>query len=213
MRRPTKPWWKMQEEIAFLFEKLFRPIEDHVLHDTRQRDVVGVLRQFDVGVIDTASGEKNVLALVEVQKRKARVGIEDLGSWIYKQQTLKAKELVAVSEHGFTRSVIIHVQKLHAENVRLGKLHEVETGFIEQINSTCLGVTRRFDNWWFASIFVQYSDRDEIAVVPTSSLDVEAPLLGSISPMGLIRVVEAQKGLLPSGWNNLVIEFQDNPCI
>jgi hypothetical protein len=99
-----KLWWKSQEEIASIFERLFRPIEERVR--------VGVMRQLDVGVIDERAGENRIIALVEVQKRKARVGIEDLGTWIYKKQTLNAQELVAVSEQGFTRSAIKHVQQL-----------------------------------------------------------------------------------------------------
>jgi hypothetical protein len=204
-----KPWWRVQEEVAFIFEKLFRPIEAHVLHDTRQRDVVGVLRQLDVGVIDEFSGERRVLALVEVQKRKARVGLEDLGSWIYKRDTLKANELVVVSEKGFTRPVLAHVQRLHGEKVRLGRLHEVETGLIEKIGSTCLGVTRVLELWWFASIFVQYADADEIGRVETNGLDVEAPIFGVESPMGLIRQGEAQRGNIPPGqMHALTVEIE-----
>ena len=134
-----------------MFEKLFRPFEAEILHDTRHRDVVGKLRQLDVGVIDAASGEKKVKAFVEVQKRKSSVGITDFGNWIYKRDTLKARELVVVSENGFTRSVVDHVKKLHPDTVRLGTLHEVETGFIERVNSTLIGITRIIDQWWFAS--------------------------------------------------------------
>lgn len=48
------------------------------------------------------------------------MGISDFGSWIYKRDTLKARELVIVSEKGFTKSVIDHVKKLYADTVRLG---------------------------------------------------------------------------------------------
>jgi len=205
-----KPWWKIQEEVAFIFEKLFRPIEAEVLHNTRQRDVVGALRQLDVGVLDVISGEKGVLALVEVQKRKARVGLEDLGSWIYKRETLKAKELVIVSEMGFSKPTLDHVQKLHRDSVRLGRLHEVETGFIERINATCLGLNRILDLWWLASIFVQYADADEIGRVETNGLDVEAPIFGAESAMGLIRLSEARGGdIAPGQMHALMVDVGD----
>ena len=152
-RKSKKPWWKIQEEVSFLFKKLFRPLEREILHGTRQRDIVGVLRQLDVGVIDSGIVHNRVKSLVEVQKRQSKVGIEDFGSWIYKRNTLQADELIIISQEGFTRSVIAHAKR---ENVKLGMLRQVETGFIQQIDSTVLGATRVWDKWWFASIFVQY---------------------------------------------------------
>jgi hypothetical protein len=174
-------------------------LEKQVVHDARQRDVVGQLRQLDVGVIDTVSGEQRVHALVEVQRRKEKVGLDDLGNWIYKRDTLQAKELVAISERGFSRPVIEHAKKLHADSLRLGTLHETETGFIERINSTCLGYVRVLDVWWFASIFVQYADADEIENAGLQGLDTEANVFGAASPMGLIRQMEAQLGSIPAG--------------
>jgi hypothetical protein len=168
--------------------------------------VVGKLRQLDVGVIDAASGEAKVHALVEVQKRKAKVGLEDFGSWIYKRDTLQARELVIVSEMGFTKPVIAHVKKLHPNTVRLGILHGAETGFIERINSTCLGMVRVLDLWWFASIFVQYADADEIETLDLKDLDTEASIFGTASPMSLIRHCEMVVGAFPAGWRNLNIE-------
>ena len=146
MRSDKMKWWRVHEEVVAVFESLFQPMEAKVLHDTRQRDIVGQLRQLDVGVIDEGSGEQRVHALVEVQKRKAKVGLDDLGNWIYKRNTLQAKELVAVSEKGFSRPVLEHARKLHSDNLRLGILHETEAGFIERINSTCLGLVRVFDS-------------------------------------------------------------------
>ncbi len=198
-RRRSKEWWWIHEQIAAVFETLFQPLELKVLHDTRQRDVVGELRQLDVGVIDTSAGEQRVHALVEVQKRKAKVGLNDLGGWIYKRNTLQAQELVAVSEKGFSAPVLQHVKKLHPDNVRLGTLHETETGFIERINSTCLGMARIYDLFWFASIFVQFADADEIKNIQLQGLDTESNVFGSASPMDLIREMEAQHGSIPAG--------------
>jgi hypothetical protein len=216
MSTKQKPWWKLHEEISSVFERLFRPIEQQVLHDTRHRDVVGVLRQLDVGVIDERANDKKVIAFVEVQKRKALVGMKDFGDWIYKQQTLRARELVIVSEEGFTQSVLKHVRKLHPERVRLGRLHEVETGFIERVNSTCLGIKRALTLWWIASIFVQYADADEIVHVNSADLDLEAPIFGIVgqnrggmSVMGLIRQNEASGGQVPPGqMHGLVVDVE-----
>ena len=218
MSTKQKPWWKVHEEISSIFEKLFRPIEQRVSHDTRHRDVVGVLRQLDVGVIDERANDKKVIALVEVQRRKAPVGIEDLGNWIYKQQTLGARELVIVSEKGFTQPVLKHVRQLHSDQVRLGRLHETKTGFINRINSTCLGIKRALTIWWIASIFVQYADADEIVYVNSSGLDFEAPLFGIVgrngrgtSAMGLLRQQESSGGQVPSGqMHGLVVDIADS---
>ena len=189
---PRKPkhlskshWWKSHEIVSALFERLLRPIKSEVLHDTRQRDVVGKLRQLDVGVLTSIAGERRVVALVEVQKRKTKVGLEDFGSWIYKRDTINATELVAVSENGFAKTVIDHVQKLHSNSVILGTLHAVPTGLFEGFNSDCLGITRIYDLWWFASIFVQYADADEIMAIPVPQ-NTEENIFGGGSPMSLI---------------------------
>jgi hypothetical protein len=198
--RPRRnEWWRNHEQVAAVFETLYQPLEALVVHDIRQRDVVGVMRQLDVGVIDESSGERRVHAIVEVQKRKSKVGVEDLGSWIYKRDTLKASELVAVSERGFAASVLKHVKSLHGDTVRLGTLHEIETGLIERFNSRCLGIVRIYDQFGFASIFVQFGDVDEIKPIDLQGLDYEANIFGATSPMGIIRQIEAQSGSLPTG--------------
>ena len=63
-RTPNTPWWKTHEQISYLFEKLVKPLEARILHDTRQRDVVGILRQLDVGVIDEVDGQTVVKSFV-----------------------------------------------------------------------------------------------------------------------------------------------------
>jgi Helix-turn-helix domain len=125
----------------------------------------------------------------------SKVGIEDFGSWIYKRNTLQANELIIISQEGFTRSVTAHAKR---ENVRLGMLRQVETGFIRQIESTVLGTTRMWDKWWFASIFVQYGDTGEIVALE-SQHDYEEKIFGPASPMDLVRVVEKDQGDRPSG--------------
>ena len=77
----------------------------------RQRDIVGTLRQLDVGVIDNVNEHRRVKSFVEVQKRRKKVTIEDLGNWVYKRHTLGASEMTIISETGFSASVIDHVEK------------------------------------------------------------------------------------------------------
>lgn len=203
--RKRSEWWRNHEQVAAVFETLFQPLEARVVHDIRQRDVVGVSRQLDVGVIDDSTGERRVRALVEVQKRKSKVGVEDLGSWIYKRDTLKAAELVVVSERGFAASVLKHVKSLHHDTVRLGTLHQTEAGLLERLNSTCLGMVRVYDVFWFASILVQFADADEIKAVDLQGLDTEAKIFGTASPMGLIRYNEAQFGSQRTGTMHTLI--------
>src|SRR5262249_12194196 len=161
-------------------------------------DVVGKLRQLDVGIIDQTS--KRVQSFVEVQKRKKKVGIEDFGSWDYKRNTLNADEMTIISETGFTSTVIDHVKALHADTVRLGLIHRVETSLIERFNSTCLGTVQVFDLWWFAAIVLQYADKDEIGIVPLETItDLETKIFGAASPMDLIRKLEAEQGDIPPG--------------
>lgn len=203
VRRRSKSWWKTHEEVSHLFEKLFRPLEQHVLHDIRERDVVGKLRQLDVGVIDPIAGERRVKALVEVQKRKRKVDVGEFGSWIYKRDTLQASELVIVSEQGFTKAVVSHAKNLHSDRVRLGQLYEVETGWIEASGSTLLGITRMLDVWWFASIFVRYTDTNDVGYVRLETVpDTEEKIFGPASPMDLIRHAEKELGDQPSGRMN-----------
>src|SRR6516164_714886 len=144
-KRKEDKRWLNQEKVVAVAEQLFQPLTAKVMYDVRHRDIVGVLRQMDVGVIDEGCGKPRVHALVEVQKRQSKVGMKDFGSWIYKRDTLKAQELVAVSEKGFAASVLKHVHKLHPNNVRLGTLHQVEKGFLEKFGSTLEGLTRIFN--------------------------------------------------------------------
>jgi hypothetical protein len=64
------------------------------------------------------------------------------------------------------------------------------------------------DVWWIASIFVQYSDADEIAHVPINGLDFEAPIFdGDTSVMGLIRDDEANGEARPGEMQSLILKL------
>jgi len=195
-----RPWWKTNEEIAYLFETLLKPFEETIIHDTRQRDIVGTLRQLDVGVIDNVNEHRRVKSFVEVQKRRKKVTIEDLGNWDYKRRTLRASEMTIISETGFSASVIDHVKELHPDTITLGLLHPTETGLIERFNATFLGIVHTLDLWSFASIIVQYADDSEIDIVPLATISSnEEKIFGSASPMDLVRWTEAKDPVPPPG--------------
>jgi hypothetical protein len=145
-RKPKRSaWWKDHEVIAYLFETLVKQVEETIIHDTRARDIVGILRQLDVGVIDNVNGHRRVISFVEVQKRRKKVTIQNLGDWDYKRRTLGASEMTIVSEADFARSVIKHVKTFHQYTIQLGLLHATETGLIERFNVTFLGIERTMD--------------------------------------------------------------------
>ncbi len=164
----NKEWWKDQEQLGFLFERAFRPFQE-IHRNTKQRDIVGVLRQLDVGIIE--AGQKAVSAFVEIQKRVCKVGMKDFGGWIYKMQTLEAKELVALSEAGFTRPVFKHVKQLHANSVRLARIYQIPDGKIETPLTQFMGILGQIENkWGFAAVFYQ-TDKDEISAMPLGNVE------------------------------------------
>jgi hypothetical protein len=207
-----QPWWKIHERVSFLFEILLKPFETEICHDTRFRDVVGRFRQLDVGVIDNSTGSKYVKSFVEVQKRKAKVGLPNLGDWDYKRRTLGASEMTIISEVGFTASVIAHVKKLHPDTINLGMLYPVSTGLIEKFNSTCLGVTRIYDTWWFASNVIQYQEDGELDLVPLDiSDDQETKIFGPASLMDLVRSADIQLGgIVPGEMKTLIVNCPES---
>jgi hypothetical protein len=77
-QKGRQPWWKDHEKVAYLFEKLLKPFEAHIEHDTKHRDIVGMFRQLDVGIIAEVAGETRVKSFVELQKRKTKVTIQCL---------------------------------------------------------------------------------------------------------------------------------------
>jgi hypothetical protein len=164
----NKEWWKDQEQVGFVFERALRPLQE-VRRDTKQRDIVGVLRQLDIGIIE--KGQKAVSAFVEIQKRAAKVGMKDFGDWIYKMQTLAAKELVALSEAGFTQSVFKHVRQLHPNSVKLARIYQIAGGKIEKPKTEFMGFLGAIENkWGFIAVFYQ-TDKDEISAMPLGNVE------------------------------------------
>ena len=182
----NEEWWKDQEQLGFVFERAFHPFEN-VQRNTKQRDVVGVLRQLDVGIVE--KGQTSVRAFVEIQKRTGKVGIEDFGNWIYKMQTLEAKELIALSESGFTKPVFKHVKQLHPQSVKLARIYPLENGKIKRPITEFMGVFGGVENnWGFAAIFYQ-TDKNEISSMSIAPEDkvFDHPSGPSLSLMDFIR--------------------------
>lgn len=187
-------WWKDQEQLGFLFERALRPLQE-VHRDKKQLDIAGVLRQLDVGIIE--KGGTAVSSFVEIQKRAGKVGMKDFGGWVYKMQTLRAKELVALSEAGFTQPVFKHVKQLHPNSVRLGRIYEIADGQIEKPRAQFMGLGGVLENrWGFAAVFYQ-TEEDEVSSMTIGDLDEKIfdPIGGTVrlSLMDVIRHLDQRK--------------------
>lgn len=205
----NKEWWKDQEQLGLVFERAFRPLQQ-VHRNTKQRDIVGVLRQLDVGIIE--KGQKAVSAFVEIQKRAGKVGMKDFGNWIYKMQTLAAKELVALSEAGFTQPVFKHVRQLHANSVKLARIYQLADGKIEKPNTEFMGFLGAIENkWGFAAVFYQ-TDKDEISAMPLGNVEekvLDQPEGGPrVSLMDIIRHHEKDVAWQNSQFHTLTINLE-----
>jgi hypothetical protein len=170
MGTPMAEWWKDYEQLAHLFERAFRPLQE-VLHDIWMDDAAGEPRQLDVAIF--VAGEEGLHGFAEVQKRKSKVGLKDFGDWIYKMQTLGASELVALSEAGFARTVRKHVEELHAGRVRLARIYEIPDGAIEELGTRFIGIHGLENLWRFPGVFYQTVD-DEISAIAGNPVDVHA---------------------------------------
>jgi hypothetical protein len=116
--------------------------------------------------------------------------MKDFGDWIYKMQTLPAKELVALSEAGFTRGVLKHVKTLYPDSVKLARIHQIPDGRIEKLNTEFMGVVQHIESrWGFAAVFCQ-TDKDEILSMPLGNVDekiLDQPNGPRLSLMDIIR--------------------------
>jgi hypothetical protein len=92
---PDPHWLLIQKVVAFL-EKALTP-DAEVLHDQRLPNITtGHKRQCDV-VIKYGKSPRQVMAIVEVQKRSRKVGIGTLSDWWQKMRSVGAQKLICVS--------------------------------------------------------------------------------------------------------------------
>jgi hypothetical protein len=89
--------WRSAEEIVAMIEKALSP-HAIVEHDVMLPVVTGggeYKRQCDV-VIRMGPRHRQTLTIVEVQKRRKKVGPADFGGWLEKMKEVGANELLCV---------------------------------------------------------------------------------------------------------------------
>ncbi|MBI4021354.1 MAG: restriction endonuclease [Candidatus Aenigmarchaeota archaeon] len=85
----------------------------------------GNSRQFDV-VIRYGIPERQFVAVVEVQDRNEKVGIETLQSWIEKMKSVGAHRLICVSTAGYTQPAITEAVTKYGPFISLMTLEELK---------------------------------------------------------------------------------------
>ncbi|OGH17897.1 MAG: hypothetical protein A3C22_03485 [Candidatus Levybacteria bacterium RIFCSPHIGHO2_02_FULL_37_10] len=131
-QKTSKPEWKLIEEIVAILEKSLTP--DAKVEHNVWLPVVGRSgkRQCDV-VIRYGKHPRQSIAIVEVQKRKAKPEITTFHGWVTKMRKVGAQHLICVSVAGYPKSVIEEVELEHGSTVRLLTLEELQKIKIENI--------------------------------------------------------------------------------
>lgn len=121
------PVWKSSEEIAGMLEKILTPTA-FVKHNV-MLPVIGQPnrkpRQCDV-VITYGDNPRQIIAIVEVQKRKKRPDINTFQGWLAKMREVGAQQLICVSALGYPQSIIDLVATQIGPTVKLMTLHDLE---------------------------------------------------------------------------------------
>jgi hypothetical protein len=118
--------WLTHEEVSGLFERALNLGSTVNVSTRRDRpDITGARRQLDVEIL-TGTGNRQTRSIVEVQKRKQKVGINDYEAWIEKKRKLNAALLIGVSEQGFTDEALKAAQHSNPYDVKLGLLQIVD---------------------------------------------------------------------------------------
>lgn len=117
--------WKFQERIVGWLERQINS-ESNVSVDVKLPVLANpkFKRQFDV-VVETGTKPRVLLTVVEVQKRKARVGRDTINAWHRKMEEVGAHCLLCVSEKGYTSGALDSAH-LIGPSVRLLTLAELE---------------------------------------------------------------------------------------
>jgi hypothetical protein len=117
--------WQYTEKVVQRLEQCIAP-DATVQRDQELPSLIaeGVVRQCDVTILWNA-GPRQILTIVEVQKRGRKVELKDFIDWREKRDEVGAHCLICVSEQGFPASVIAHA-KLQGNRVRLLTLSELE---------------------------------------------------------------------------------------
>lgn len=97
--------WKFIERSVAVLENMLAP-DSRVLHNQTLPELVsGLPRQCDAVVWYGAPPRQTLAAIVEVQDRDSKVGLQDFEAWCAKREKLGAQRLICVSREGYTRDV------------------------------------------------------------------------------------------------------------
>lgn len=127
--------WQRKEEIVSLIESSINP-NAVVKHNQWLTDLTandGEKRQCDT-VIYEGLEPRQLISIVEVQDRKAKVSQKDFADWIDKLRCTGANRLICVSKAGFVKRVKEKAQKLGSQ-VKLITLKHIPNGILP-INTT-----------------------------------------------------------------------------
>lgn len=121
------PNWRIIEKVAATLEGILAPTAK-VRHDIRL-PVLGRPnrrpRQCDV-VITYGEGLRQLLVIVEVQKRNSKPNINTFHGWLKKMEEVGALSLICVSALGYPQSIIDEVAERFNRTVKLMTLEELE---------------------------------------------------------------------------------------
>lgn len=105
--------WQFIERTVAVLEQMLFPRGATVQHNQFLPELAtGTLRQCDVVVRFGSPPRQTLAAIVEVQDRDSKVGIQDFEAWCRKREKLGAQRLICVSCEGFTQEVVADASKL-----------------------------------------------------------------------------------------------------
>ena len=102
---PGEPKWKFIERIVAVLEHMLAPGALVQHHQMIPELVSGIPRQCDVVVRYGNPPRQTLAAIVEVQDRDNKVGLETFEGWCAKREKLGAQRLICVSCEDFTEGV------------------------------------------------------------------------------------------------------------
>src|SRR5262249_40917959 len=123
--KKPEPAWRLVERVAALLGKSLIPgaIVEHDGQLPVLTSHAGHERQCDV-VVKYGPPPRQVISIVEVQKRDRNVGPKDFADWLKKMRQVGAQTLICVSTKGFSSAVLEEARQI-GPTVRLLTLREL----------------------------------------------------------------------------------------
>jgi len=167
-----KPWLT-HEQISGLFETALNPDAKVSVSTPRDRpDITGTLRQLDVEIL-AGLGHRQTRHIVEVQKRKGKVGIATFEGWLDKKRKLNAALLICVCEKGFSKDVIAAAKHEHPLDVKLGLLQKVKAEDVHpHFKSQIMGFTEVDTKTTYLSDFKLITTEDHVIELSSGAFSV-----------------------------------------